>query len=115
MRTSPPFCPQISYLETETGRKLGRYRESFELNVQGIAAPQTFIAEFERDTEGRLCLKGRLRQDAAGPWWFRAVTGATPDGRRALIIWRKLTGNLEHDNLLLDTWFTRVGYSAKDS
>ena len=83
--------------------------------VQGIAAPQTFTAEFERDAEGRLGLKGRLRQDAAGPWWFRTVTGTKPDGRRALIIWRKLTGEPEQDNLVLDTWFTRAGYSAKDS
>ncbi len=85
------------------------------LTVQGIAAPQTFTAEFERDTEGRLVLKGRLRQDVVGPWWFRTVTGTTPDGRRALIIWRKLTVNAEQDNLVLDTWFTRAGYSAKDS
>ena len=85
------------------------------LTVQGIAVPQTFTAEFERDTEGRLGLKGRLRQDVAGPWWFRTVTGTTPDGRRALIIWRKLTSNQEQDNLVLDTWFTRAGYSAKDS
>jgi adenine-specific DNA-methyltransferase len=85
------------------------------LTVQGIAAPQTFMAEFERDTEGRLNIKGRLRQDPTGRWWFRTVTGTTPDGRRALIIWRKLTGDSEQDNLVLDTWFTRAGYSAKDS
>ena len=82
--------------------------------MQHIAAPQIFNAEFERDTEGRLVLKGRLRQDASGPWWFRTVTGTTPDGRRTLVIWRKLTGNAEQDNLVLDTWFTRAGYSAKD-
>ena len=85
------------------------------LTVQGIAAPQTFIADFERDAEGRLVLKGRLRQDMNGPWWFRTVTGTAPDGRRTLIIWRKLTGNAEQDNLVLDTWFTRASYSAKDS
>tara|TARA_R110002096_G_scaffold130743_7_gene280153 strand:- start:657 stop:3224 length:2568 start_codon:yes stop_codon:yes gene_type:complete len=85
------------------------------LTVQGIAAPQTFTAEFERDTEGRLGLKGRLRQDENGPWWFRTVTGTATDGRPALIIWRKLTGEPEQDNLVLDTWFTRAGYSAKDS
>jgi adenine-specific DNA-methyltransferase len=85
------------------------------LTVQGIAAPQSFAAEFERDSEGRLGLKGRLRQDAQGPWWFRTVTGTTPDGRRTLIIWRKLTGNSEQDNFVLNTWFTRAGYSAKDS
>ena len=85
------------------------------LTVHGIAVPQTFTAEFERDAEGRLSLKGRLRQDAGGPWWFRTVTGTTPDGHRTLIIWRKLTGDVEQDNLVLDTWFTRAGYSAKDS
>lgn len=85
------------------------------LTVQGIAAPQTFAAEFERDSEGRLTVKGRLRQDADGPWWFRTVTGTTPDGRRALIIWRKLTGNPEQDNLVLDTWFRKSDLSTKDS
>jgi len=89
------------------------------LTVQHIAAPQTFSAAFERDSEGRLRLsaksRGRLKQDAAGPYWFRTVTGTTPDGRKALVIWRKLTGEPEQDNLVLDEWFTKQGYSAKDS
>jgi adenine-specific DNA-methyltransferase len=85
------------------------------LTVQHIAAPQTFIAEFERDSEKRLRIKGRLKQDAAGPFWFRTVTGTMPDGRKALVIWRKLTGKPEEDNLVLDEWFTRQGYSSKDS
>jgi adenine-specific DNA-methyltransferase len=84
------------------------------LTVQHIAAPQTFAAEFERDSEKRLRLKGRLKPAAAGPWWFRTVTGTTPDGRRTLVIWRKLTGDPEQDNLVLDEWFTRQGYSTKD-
>lgn len=84
------------------------------LTVQHIAAPQAFAAEFERDSEKRLRLKGRLKQDAAGPWWFRTVTGSTPDGRRTLVIWRKLTGDPEQDNLVLDEWFTKQGYSTKD-
>lgn len=85
------------------------------ITVQHIAVPQSFGADFERDAEKRLKLKGRLKQDAKGPWWFRTVSGTTPDGRRTLIVWRKLTGNVEQDNLVLDTWFTRQGYSAKDS
>ena len=84
------------------------------LTVRHIAAPQTFTAEFERDGEGRLRLKVRLKQDAGGPWWFRTVTGATRDGRKTLVIWRKLTGNPEEDNLVLDEWFTKQGYSSKD-
>ena len=85
------------------------------LTVKHIAAPQTFSAAFERDGEGRLRLEGRLKQDADGAYWFRTVTGTTPDGRRTLVIWRKLTGNPEEDNLALDEWFTRQGYSSKDS
>jgi len=89
------------------------------LTVQHIAAPQTFSAAFERDSEKRLRLSaksgGRLKQEAAGPYWFRTVTGTTPDGRKALVIWRKLTGEPEQDNLVLDEWFTKQGYSAKDS
>jgi len=89
------------------------------LTVQHIAAPQTFSAAFERDSEKRLRLSpksgSRLKQDPAGPYWFRTVTGTTPDGRKALVIWRKLTGQPEQDNLVLDEWFTKQGYSARDS
>jgi adenine-specific DNA-methyltransferase len=85
------------------------------LTVKTIAAPQTFVAAFERDSEQRLRLAGRLKQESEGPFWFRTVTGTTPDGRRTLIIWRKLSGEPEQDNLSLDEWFTKQGYSAKDS
>ncbi|MCD4748428.1 MAG: site-specific DNA-methyltransferase, partial [Thermoanaerobaculales bacterium] len=85
------------------------------LTVQHIAAPQSFTAEFDRDSEKRLRLQGRLKPDGDGSYWFRTVTGTTPDGRRTLVIWRKLTGNPEQDNLVLDEWFTKQGYSSKDS
>jgi adenine-specific DNA-methyltransferase len=85
------------------------------LSVQHIAVPQVFSAQFERDAEKRLRLKGRLKTDNDGPYWFRTVTGTTPDGRKALVIWRKLTGKPEEDNLVLDEWFTKQGYSSKDS
>ncbi|MFN6195517.1 MAG: site-specific DNA-methyltransferase, partial [Planctomycetota bacterium] len=71
------------------------------LTVRHMAAPMTFAASFERDGEGRLQLKGRLKEDPAGPYWFRAITGTMPDGRRTLIVWRKLTGEPEQDNLVL--------------
>ena len=85
------------------------------LRVRYIAAPQTFSAAFQRDSEKRLQLEGRLKQGRDGPYWFRAVTGTTPDGRRTLIIWRKVSGEPEQDNLVLNEWFTKQGYSAKDS
>ncbi len=94
------------------------------LRVGHIAAPKTFSAEFERDDEGRLKFAGgrgsRLRPDDNGPWWFRTVTGTTPDGKRALIIWRKRPGGdtpegIEQDNLVLDEWFRKQEYSTTDS
>jgi len=90
------------------------------LTVRHIAAPQTFAADVERDSEGRLRLKGRLKQEDDGRWWFRTVTGTTPDGRKTLVIWRKRPGGetpdgIEQDNLVLDEWFTKQGYSSKDS
>ncbi len=85
------------------------------LTVQHIAAPQSFSAAFERDSEKRLRLNGRLRQEAGAPWWFRTITGRTPDGRKALIIWRKLTGEPEQDNLVLDEWFRKHAYSTRDT
>ena len=98
------------------------------LTVQHIAAPQTFSALFKRDNdldlpEGaprRLLLDGRIKQEGVGRWWFRTVTGTIPDGRKTLVIWRKRPGGetpegIEQDNLVLDEWFTRQGYSSKDS
>lgn len=74
------------------------------LTVQHITAPRTFSAAFKRDDEKRLQIDGRLKQDAVGPFWFRTVTGTMPDGRKTLVVWRKLTGDAEQDNLVLDTW-----------
>ncbi|KZC19950.1 site-specific DNA-methyltransferase [Rhodanobacter denitrificans] len=100
------------------------------LTVQHIAAPRSFSAEFERDSEGRLRLKGRLKQSKSGlhpgplphagkgekQWWFRTVTGTTPEGRKTLVIWRKLTGDAEQDNLVLETWFRdKQAFSVRDT
>lgn len=93
------------------------------LAVQHLAAPRTFRAAFERDNDSGvpddttypLRLYSPLEEDAAGRWWFRTVTGTTPDGRKVLVIWRKRPGGetiegMEQDNLVLDAWFTMQGY-----
>jgi adenine-specific DNA-methyltransferase len=90
------------------------------LTVQHIAAPQCFDAKFERDSENRFQIKGRLKQVDSSDHWFRTVIGKTPDGRKSLVIWRKRPGGetpegVEKDNLVLDEWFTRQGFSSKDS
>lgn len=86
------------------------------LAVEGIAAPQVFSASFERDEEKRLQLKGgRIKADASGPFWFRRVEGKLPDGRKALVVWRKLGDDLEQANLVLDHFLTdKLKISTKD-
>jgi adenine-specific DNA-methyltransferase len=85
------------------------------LEVHSQSVPQRFDAAFGRDQENRLQLDGKLKPQANGPWWFRIVEGNLPDGRKTLLVWRKLTGNLERDNLVLDVWMEdRLKISTKD-
>ena len=56
-------------------------------------------------------------------WWFRKVEGWVPKNRensnngqkeKVLIVWRKLTGDPEKDNLMLDEWFEKNRISTRD-
>ena len=56
-------------------------------------------------------------------WWFRRVEGWVPsdpsnpnNGERdkVLVIWRKLTGDIEKDNLMLDEYLKTLGISTQD-
>ncbi|MBS0586831.1 MAG: site-specific DNA-methyltransferase [Proteobacteria bacterium] len=100
------------------------------LHVDHIDAPRTFDGKFKRETDPelpndqttRLILDGKLSEDANGKWWFRKVEGRvcrTPGDKKnmdkVLIIWRKLTGNLEEDNLMLDEWFRKYRLSTQDT
>ncbi|MFC1652832.1 site-specific DNA-methyltransferase [Planctomycetota bacterium] len=101
------------------------------LRVEHIAAPQIFNAKFKRESDPelpedqhtRLILDGKMKQDDKGPWWFRKVEGWIPadlnhpsngQTEKVLIVWRKLTGNLEKDNLMLDGWFQKNRISTRD-
>ncbi|GAU09092.1 DNA methyltransferase [Desulfoplanes formicivorans] len=101
------------------------------LRVEHYSAPQTFTAQFKRTTDPelpedqrtRLAVDGRIQQDDNGPWWFRKVEGWVPADRahpdngqreKVLIVWRKLTGNIEQDNLMLDEWFRKNRISTRD-
>ena len=92
------------------------------LRVLKTSEPQSLQAEFTRianpelpdDRHTKLVVDDQILEDASGPWWFRKVEGWVPkdpgnpsDGQRekVLIIWRKLAGDIEQDNLMLDEWF----------
>jgi len=108
------------------------------LRVTHYAAPQSFAASFKRETDPelpedqhtKLVVDGTIKQEASGPWWFRKVEGWVPRNpsiadhetrtqspqnmERILIVWRKLTGDLEQDNLMLDVWFRKHAISTQD-
>ena len=101
------------------------------LRLENMAAPQTFTANFTRkpdpelpeDQHTKLVVDGKIQLADDGKWWFRKVEGWLPADRmnpnngikeRVLIVWRKLTGNLEEDNLMLDEWFEKYRISTRD-
>lgn len=92
------------------------------LRVKHVAEAREFTAEFKHlpdpelpeDQRTKLAVDGRIRRDPDGPWRFSKVEGWVPkdpanpnNGQRenVLIVWRKLTGDIERDNLMLNEWF----------
>ena len=68
--------------------------------------------ELPEETDTRLILDGPFKETDGGAWRFRKIEGYTlrvsgdhADRERTLVIWRKLTGDMEKDNLMLDSWF----------
>lgn len=101
------------------------------LRLVHMGIPQSLTAAFTRmkdpdlpqDQDTKLIINGHFKQVVDGKWWIRKVEGWVPknpyspnDGLRekVLIVWRKLTGNLEEDNLILDSWFTKNRISTLD-
>jgi adenine-specific DNA-methyltransferase len=110
------------------------------LRVSRLHAPQTFTADFTQeadpdlpgDTPQRMVLSGGLEEitlaapvhppecEGCKAWWFRAVQGVVQskrtsgDGERVLVVWRKLTGNLEQDNLVLEAYLREaLGFDVR--
>lgn len=79
-------------------------------------------ADLPEDTNTRLILDGALKETDDGQWHFRKVEGYTlrapgdqNDREKVLVVWRKLTGDLEQDNLMLDVWFRKYRLNSQDS
>ncbi|MBC06433.1 site-specific DNA-methyltransferase [Thalassospira sp.] len=100
------------------------------LHVEHLDRWRGYDAAFKRevdpelpgDTNTRLMLDGALKETGDGAWRFRKVEGYTlrtpgdhNDREKALVVWRKLTGDLEQDNLMLDEWFRKYRLSAQDT
>lgn len=100
------------------------------LHIDHLDCWRAYDAKFKRetdpelpeDTNTRLILDGALKETDGGAWRFRKIEGhvlRTPGDdssrEKVLIIWRKLTGDLEQDNLMLDEWFKKYRLSAQDT
>ena len=79
-------------------------------------------SELPNDDATRLVLDTRMNEAKNATWSFRKIEGRmcrTPGDMnntdRVLVIWRKLTGNLEEDNLMLDEWFKTYGLNTQDN
>ncbi len=93
------------------------------LRVLHTSVPQTFNAKFKRTTDSdlpeghsKLVVDDSIFQDEGAPWWFRKVEGWVPKDKanpnnglrkKVLVVWRKLTDDIEKDNLMLDEWFQK--------
>ncbi|MFZ4701871.1 MAG: DNA methyltransferase, partial [Candidatus Methylumidiphilus sp.] len=75
-------------------------------DCQAPACPDTESGSFKDRVP-----KPELGNQQSNAWWFRSVTGSLPDGTDTLIIWRKLTGDVEQDNRVLDAWFVAQGHA----
>jgi len=100
------------------------------LHVEHLDSWRGYEAAFKRevdrelpeDTNTRLMRDGPLTEIDNGTWRFRKIEGYTlrtpgdqSDRERVLVIWRKLTDDLEQDNLMLDEWFRKYRMSAPDA
>lgn len=122
--------------ETRTVDLVETFNWLLGLRVQKLHTPQTFIATFaeERDADlpedagtmwvvkdlvGRDSSRLGTESNAAvginpdlQEFWFRAVEGEAPDAggrlKRVLVVWRKLTGDLARDNLVLEAYLREV-------
>ena len=88
----------------------------------GAAFKREKDPELPEDGYERLVLNGSLKEADDGAWRLRRVEGYRfrapgnhSDRERVLVIWRKLTGDMEQDNLVLDGWFKEHRLSNSDS
>lgn len=66
------------------------------LEVEHIAAPIYFDAEFSQGEYGRM--QAKVSQNKEGRWWFRTVYGKNRNGQYVLVVWRNLPSVIDAGN-----------------
>lgn len=78
--------------------------------------------ELPQDGNTKLVIDGKLKETDNGKFAFRKIEGwvcktpgNTEDREKVLVVWRKLSGNLEEDNAVLDEWFRKLDIRSRDT
>ncbi|MEW8143693.1 MAG: site-specific DNA-methyltransferase [Candidatus Thiodiazotropha endolucinida] len=100
------------------------------LHVEHMDVWRGFDAKFKRekdpelpkDGHTKLVIDGKLKETQDGAFalrkiegWVCRTPGNTEDREKVLVVWRKLSGNLEEDNEVLDEWFRKLDIRSRDS
>jgi len=89
------------------------------LSVSRQSRIQRFDATVDnKDYEGSVTLTSSTDPSRAGEFAFKMYEGILPDGRKALVIWRTVTGDNASDirgsNAALDAYFTKHRINPAD-
>lgn len=112
MRLEDPEVPQGQKTKLVLEGKLQQIRQNHELT-----RTDTNKKNKENDSCSLVSISG------SNSWWFRKVEGWVPKDssnpnngqkEKVLIVWRRLTGDLEKDNLMLDEWFQKNRIRTRD-
>ena len=90
--------------------------ETFNYLIGLTVANQSAISYFLSKPAKNPTYEGavELIKDVNGQYAFRSIEGTLPDGRRALIIWRTVTGDIVESNAALDAYFITYRRNADD-
>lgn len=112
-----PFLYQMKITENNEARlRPVDVVETFNYLIGLSVARQSTVDHFRANPEQDGAYEGavRLARDDGGEYAFQQVEGTMPDGRRALVIWRKVTDDLIRSNAALDAYFTRYRINPND-
>ena len=90
--------------------------ETFNYLIGLSVYSQSKISYFSAEKSSTPAYEGavELKNDDGGVYGFRQIEGTLPDGRRALVIWRTITGDTLASNAALDAYFSKYRINPAD-
>lgn len=105
-----PFRYEMKITEkNETKKRPIDVVETFNYLIGLTVVRQSAVSYFNAVSASTPAYEGAvdLIKDNNGEYGFKQIEGTLPDGRRALVIWRTVSGDLLKSNAALDAYFTK--------